>query len=133
MILDSFSLKGKVAWITGASYGIGFAIATAFHEAGAKIVFNDINQELVDRGLASYKEIGIDAKGYDAATGKMLVCVNPQWFRPTDVDHLWGDPTTAKTVLGWNPQKTSYEELVKIMAKHDRELAKREKAMKAVM
>ena len=64
MILDSFSLKGKVAWITGASYGIGFAIATAFHEAGAKIVFNDINQELVDRGLASYKEIGINAKGY---------------------------------------------------------------------
>ena len=64
MILDSFSLKGKVAWITGASYGIGFAIATAFHEAGAKIVFNDINQELVDKGLASYKEIGIDAKGY---------------------------------------------------------------------
>ena len=64
MILDSFSLKGKVAWITGASYGIVFAIATAFHEAGAKIVFNDINQELVDRGLASYKEIGIDAKGY---------------------------------------------------------------------
>ena len=64
MSLDSFSLKGKVAWITGASYGIGFAIATAFHEAGAKIVFNDINQELVDRGLASYKEIGIDAKGY---------------------------------------------------------------------
>lgn len=64
MILDSFSLKGKVAWITGASYGIGFAIATAFHEAGAKIVFNDINQELVDKGLTSYQEIGIDAKGY---------------------------------------------------------------------
>lgn len=64
MILDSFSLKGKVAWITGASYGIGFAIATAFHQAGAKIVFNDINQELVDKGLNSYKEIGIDAKGY---------------------------------------------------------------------
>ena len=76
---------------------------------------------------------GIDEKGYDAATGKMLVCVNPQWFRPTDVDNLWGDPTKAKTVLGWNPQKTSYEELVEIMAKNDRELAKREKAMKAVM
>ena len=76
---------------------------------------------------------GIDEKGYDAATGKMLVCVNPQWFRPTDVDNLWGDPTKAKTVLGWNPQKTSYEELVEIMAKHDRELAKREKAMKAAM
>ena len=73
---------------------------------------------------------GIDEKGYDAETGKMLVCVNPQWFRPTDVDNLWGDPTKAKTVLGWNPQKTSYPELVRIMAEHDRELAKREKAMK---
>lgn len=74
---------------------------------------------------------GLDEKGYDAETGKMLVCVNPQWFRPTDVDNLWGDPTKAKTVLGWNPQKTTYEELVEIMAKHDRMLAKREKAMKA--
>ena len=73
---------------------------------------------------------GLDEKGYDAETGRMLVCVNPQWFRPTDVDNLWGDPTKAKTVLGWNPQKTSYEELVEIMAKHDRMLAKREKAMK---
>lgn len=83
--------------------------------------------------IIRWEGTGIDEKGYDAATGKMLVCVNPQWFRPTDVDNLWGDPTKAKTVLGWNPQKTSYEELVKIMAKHDRELAKREKAMKAVM
>lgn len=74
---------------------------------------------------------GLEEKGYDAETGKMLVCVNPQWFRPTDVDNLWGDPTKAKTVLGWNPQKTSYEDLVDIMAKHDRMLAKREKAMKA--
>ena len=72
---------------------------------------------------------GLDEKGYDASTGKMLVSVNPQWFRPTDVDNLWGDPTKAKTVLGWNPQKTSYEELVEIMAKHDRKLAKKEKAM----
>ena len=47
-----------------------------------------------------------------------------QWFRPTDVDNLWGDPTKAKTVLGWNPQKTSYEELVEIMAKHDRRAGK---------
>ena len=76
---------------------------------------------------------GIDEKGYDVATGKMLVCVNPQWFRPTDVDNLWGDPTKAKTVLGWNPQSTTYEQLVEIMAKHDRERAKREKAMKAVL
>lgn len=76
---------------------------------------------------------GIDEKGYDAATGKMLVCVNPQWFRPTDVDDLWGDPTKAKTVLGWNPQSTTYEQLVEIMAKHDRERAKREKVLKAVL
>ena len=76
---------------------------------------------------------GIDEKGYDVATGKMLVCVNPQWFRPTDVDNLWGDPTKAKTVLGWNPQSTTYEQLVEIMAKHDRERAKREKLMKSVM
>ena len=75
---------------------------------------------------------GIDEKGYDTATGKMLVCVNPQWFRPTDVDNLWGDPTKAKTVLGWNPQKTSYPELVRIMAEHDRELAKKEAAMQKV-
>lgn len=76
---------------------------------------------------------GLEEKGYDRATGKMLVCVNPAWFRPTDVDNLWGDPTKAKTVLGWNPQKTSYEELVRIMAEHDRALAKREAAMKAAM
>ena len=73
---------------------------------------------------------GLNEKGYDKATGKMLVCVNPAWFRPTDVDNLWGDPTKAKTVLGWNPQKTSYAELVCIMAEHDRMLAKREKAVK---
>ena len=73
---------------------------------------------------------GIDEKGYDAQTGRMLVCVNPKWFRPTDVDNLWGDPTKAKTVLGWNPQKTSYEQLVEIMARHDRRLARREKAMR---
>ena len=73
---------------------------------------------------------GLEEKGYDAQTGKMLVCVNPQWFRPTDVDNLSGDPTKARTVLGWNPQKTSYEELVKIMAEHDRELAKQEARVK---
>ncbi len=74
---------------------------------------------------------GLEEKGYDVKTGKMLVCVNPEWFRPTDVDNLWGDPTKAKTVLGWNPQKTSYEELVRIMAEHDRELARKEAAVKA--
>ena len=73
---------------------------------------------------------GVDEKGYDARTGKLLVSVNPQWFRPTDVNNLWGDPTKAKTVLGWNPQKTTYARLVQIMAEHDRQLAKREKALK---
>ena len=71
---------------------------------------------------------GLDEKGYDAKTGKMLVCVNPQWFRPTDVVNLWGDPTKAKTKLGWDPQKTSYEELCRIMAEHDLKLAKAEAA-----
>ena len=64
MDMNAFSLKGKIAWITGASYGIGFAIAEAFAAAGAVIVFNDINQELVDKGLKSYAEKGIEAKGY---------------------------------------------------------------------
>ena len=64
MDMNAFSLKGKVAWITGASYGIGFAIAEAYAAAGATIVFNDINQELVDKGLKSYAEKGIAAKGY---------------------------------------------------------------------
>lgn len=70
---------------------------------------------------------GLSEKGYDVQSGKILVSVNPEWFRPTDVDNLWGDPGKAKRVLGWNPQKTSYEKLVRIMAEHDRELAKREK------
>lgn len=75
---------------------------------------------------------GLDEKGIDKATGKVLVQVNPAWFRPTDVDNLWGDPTKAKTVLGWNPQKTSYEELCAIMAEYDLQLAKREKAAQQV-
>lgn len=60
----NFSLEGKVAWVTGASYGIGFALATAFAKQGAKIVFNDLKPELVDKGLKAYKEEGIEAKGY---------------------------------------------------------------------
>ncbi|MBR1771990.1 MAG: GDP-mannose 4,6-dehydratase [Lachnospiraceae bacterium] len=78
-----------------------------------------------------FEGTGIDEKGYDTATGKMLVCVNPQWFRPTDVDNLWGDPTKAKTVLGWNPQKTPYTELIRLMAAHDRSLAIRERKAQA--
>ena len=65
-ILSSFSLEGKVALVTGASYGIGFAIASAFAQAGATVAFNDINQEKVDLGLKSYAEAGIEAHGYVA-------------------------------------------------------------------
>jgi gluconate 5-dehydrogenase len=61
---NKFSLEGKIALVTGASYGIGFAIASGFAKAGATIVFNDIKQELVDKGIAAYKESGIHATGY---------------------------------------------------------------------
>ena len=71
---------------------------------------------------------GLEEKGIDKATGKVLVEVSPDFFRPTDVVNLWGDPTKARTVLGWNPRKTSYEQLAKIMAEHDRKLAQAEKA-----
>ena len=64
--MNKFSLEGKVALVTGASYGIGFGIASAFAAAGARIAFNDINEAAVERGLASYKEAGIEAKGYVA-------------------------------------------------------------------
>ncbi len=63
-MLNQFSLKGKIALVTGASYGIGMAIAKALHGAGATIVFNDINADLVQKGIASYKEAGITAHGY---------------------------------------------------------------------
>ncbi len=61
--LKNFSLEGKVAWITGASYGLGLAYAVAYAQSGARIVFNDINQDLVDKGMAEYKKLGIDAFG----------------------------------------------------------------------
>ena len=64
MEMKDFSLEGKVALVTGASYGIGFAIAEGMAKAGATIVFNDIRQELVDKGLAAYKEAGVEAHGY---------------------------------------------------------------------
>lgn len=61
---EMFSLKNKIALVTGASYGIGFAMANALAEAGAAIVFNDIKQELVDKGVTAYREAGINAHGY---------------------------------------------------------------------
>ena len=73
-----------------------------------------------------WKGEGVNEQGIDKATGKVLVEVSEEFYRPTDVVNLWGDPTKAKTKLGWNPQKTSYEELCRIMAEHDLELAKQE-------
>ena len=62
---------------------------------------------------------GLDEKGIDKQTGRVLVEVSPDFYRPTDVVNLWGDPTKAKEKLGWNPQRTSFEQLVNIMVKHD--------------
>ena len=62
---------------------------------------------------------GIQEQGIDKATGRVLVEVDPKYFRPAEVETLLGDPTKAKTLLGWNPQKTSFEELVRIMVEHD--------------
>ena len=64
MNINAFSLENKIAWITGASYGIGFAIAEAYADCGATIVFNDINEELVNKGLKAYEEKGIKARGF---------------------------------------------------------------------
>jgi GDPmannose 4,6-dehydratase len=68
---------------------------------------------------------GVNEKGVDVKTGKVLVEVDPKYFRPCEVEQLLGNPTKAKTKLGWNPTKTSFEELVKIMVKHDMVFAKK--------
>ena len=70
---------------------------------------------------------GKDEKGRDSQSGEILVEIDERWFRPTDVDNLLGDPTKAKTVLGWNPQKTTYEELINIMVDYDMKIAEQEK------
>lgn len=97
-----------------------FVIATGTQHTvrefvGAAFAANDMS--------VRWEGTGMDEKGYDAQTGKMLVCVNPKWYRPTDVVNLLGDPTKARTVLGWNPQATSFAKLVAVMAEHDRKLA----------
>ncbi len=71
---------------------------------------------------------GADEKGVDKATGKVLVEVSPDFYRPTDVVNLWGDPAKARRELGWNPTKTSFEQLVKIMVDHDMEKVAVERA-----
>ena len=74
---------------------------------------------------------GADEKGIDKETGKVLIEVSPDFYRPTDVVNLWGDPTKAKAKLGWNPSKTSFEELVNIMVDSDMaKVASEDAAMK---
>lgn len=91
---------------TGEQHSVREFATLAFHYAGIEL---------------EWQGEGIDEKGIDKATGKVLVEISPDFYRPTDVVNLWGDPTKAKTELGWNPTKTSFEELVKIMVKHDME------------
>ncbi len=100
-----------------------FVIATGVQHTVrefASLAFHYVGIELDWQGE------GVDEKGIDKANGRVLVEVSKAFYRPTDVVNLWGDPTKARTVLGWNPQKTSYEELCRLMAEHDLELARRE-------
>lgn len=97
---------------TGVQHTVREFCTLAFHYVGIEL---------------EWKGTGLDEKGYDRETGKMLVCVSPKFYRPTDVVNLWGDPSKAKRELHWNPQKTSYAELCKLMAESDLQKAKIEK------
>jgi GDPmannose 4,6-dehydratase len=98
---------------TGVQHSVREFATLAFHHAGIEI---------------EWQGSGLEEKGIDKATGKVIVEVSPDFYRPTDVVNLWGDPTKAKTELGWNPTKTSFEELVAIMTKHDMEKVAVERA-----
>jgi GDPmannose 4,6-dehydratase len=76
---------------------------------------------------------GIDEKGIDANSGKVLVEVDSKYFRPAEVEQLLGDPTKAREVLGWNPRSTSFEELVRLMVRSDMLYIKQQKAKEAVI
>ena len=89
---------------TGEMHSVREFVTKAFAEAGINI---------------RWEGKGIDEKGIDVATGKVLVEVDPKYFRPCEVEQLLGDPTKAKTMLGWNPTKTSFRELIKKMVEHD--------------
>ena len=89
---------------TGESHSVREFCTLAFKEAGIEL---------------RWEGSGVDEKGIDVQTGKVLVEVDPKYFRPAEVEQLLGDPTKARTVLGWNPHKTSFEELVRIMVQHD--------------
>jgi GDPmannose 4,6-dehydratase len=73
---------------------------------------------------------GVDEKGINKATGETIIEVDPKFFRPAEVEQLLGDPNKSKTLLGWNPTKTSFEELVKIMVTHDLEKVSKENRIK---
>ncbi|MGB4183605.1 MAG: GDP-mannose 4,6-dehydratase [Dethiobacteria bacterium] len=90
----------------------------------ATLAFKEVGIELEWQGE------GVNEKGIDRSTGKVLVEVDPKYFRPTEVDLLLGDPTKAKNLLGWNPTKTSFEELVKIMVESDMKLVEREERIR---
>lgn len=94
---------------TGEMHTVREFITKAFEVAGIAI---------------EWRGYGADEKGIDVVTGRILVEVDPKYFRPAEVELLLGDPTKAKTLLGWNPTQTSFDELVKIMVKHDLEFVK---------
>lgn len=99
-----------------------FVIATGeYHTVRefATLAFKHVGIEL------EWKGEGVDEKGYDKATGKALVEVDPKYFRPAEVEQLLGNPAKAKEKLGWNPTKTPFEKLVKIMVEHDMKFAKK--------
>ena len=104
---------------TGEQHSVREFCDLAFREVGITLEFRGEDAD----------EKGVCVAGPEHLLGKTLVEVSPDFYRPTDVVNLLGDPTKAKTMLGWNPQKTRYEELVEIMAKYDLDLAKREKAI----
>ena len=99
---------------TGEYHTVREFATLAFKTAGVEIKWEG---EGVD-------EKGICVAGPENLIGKTLVAVNPKYFRPAEVDQLLGDPTKAKTLLGWNPRKTSFEDLVRIMVEHDLEYVK---------
>ena len=99
-----------------------FVIATGQYHTVREfctLAFREVGIDLVWEG------VGVNERGIDVKTGKSLVEVDPKYFRPTEVDQLLGDPTKAKTLLDWNPQKTSFEELVKLMVRHDMKFVKK--------
>ena len=99
-----------------------FVIATGQYHSVREfctLAFREVGIDLAWEGT------GVDERGIDLRTGKVLVEVDPKYFRPTEVDQLLGDPTKARTLLGWNPRKTSFEELVKLMVRHDMKFVKK--------